>query len=329
MTTNSLLLDWYRDNGRHHLPWRTTPDPYAIYVSEIMLQQTQVKTVLERFYFPFLERFPTCSDLAEADIDDVLKMWEGLGYYTRARNLHAAARRCNGVLPQNARELMELPGIGRSTAHAVAAFAYGEPLPILDANVKRILHRYYAQQDRNEKTLWELTYRFFDPAHPFEHNQAMMDLGAMICLPRRPLCDECPLQDSCSGRHAPENYPLPKSRSIKPVRKKSIIIYRQGQRYALARRSGRFLSGLWGFYETDDSVGEREEYLGPIIQHYSHFTLDAEVYLSDGEPDSEAFEWFAPDEIENLSLSRADQKALELIRYNVEKCTKGADAEKD
>ncbi len=158
LTPQQSLLQWYEKNGRHDLPWRTTDKPYHIYLSEIMLQQTQVKTVLERFYFPFLERFPTLDDLAASHLDDVLKMWEGLGYYTRAKNLHAAAQQCNGMLPTTANDLLKLPGIGRSTAHAVAAFAYRESLPILDANVKRILHRYFALQERSEKKLWEYSY---------------------------------------------------------------------------------------------------------------------------------------------------------------------------
>jgi A/G-specific adenine glycosylase len=173
LTPQQSLLHWYDKNGRHDLPWRMTNNPYPIYISEIMLQQTQVKTVLERFYFPFLERFPTLTDLADAQLDDVLKMWEGLGYYTRAKNLHAAAQLCKGSLPTNAAELMQLPGIGRSTAHAIAAFAYREPLPIMDANVKRILHRYFALEEHDAKKLWGHAYTLFDTAHPFEFNQAI------------------------------------------------------------------------------------------------------------------------------------------------------------
>ena len=202
-TPQQSLLHWYRKNGRHDLPWRTTNQPYHIYLSEIMLQQTQVKTVLERFYFPFLQRFPTLRDIACADVDDVLKMWEGLGYYTRARNLHTAAQKCDGELPKNAYELLLLPGIGRSTAHAIAAFAYKEALPILDANVKRILHRYFALRERNEKNLWEHSYTLLDSKHPFEYNQAMMDVGATICLPKKPLCELCPFESTCQGKSTP------------------------------------------------------------------------------------------------------------------------------
>lgn len=323
LTPQASLLNWYKTHGRHDLPWRNTDDPYRIYVSEIMLQQTQVKTVLERFYFPFLEAFPTLRDVAEADLDDVLKRWEGLGYYTRAKNLHNAARQCGGILPDNAHELMRLSGIGRSTAHAIAAFAYGEALPILDANVKRILHRYFAQSGRNEKKLWEYAWRLFDPAHPFEYNQAMMDLGSSVCLGKNPLCGSCPLEAACEGKASPLSYPEAKIKKAKPVRTRSIIIHHCNGRYALMQRRSRFLHGLWGFFETDECIGNAETFLGHITQHYSHFTLEADVYVSDEVFDDEGYEWFGPEEFSTLSLSRADHKAAALLRYNLEKKEEG------
>lgn len=307
------LLNWYETNGRHSLPWRLTDDPYRIYLSEIMLQQTQVKTVLERFYFPFLERFPSFKDVTDAPLDDVLKMWEGLGYYTRARNLHNAATQCNGILPDNAHDLMKLSGIGRSTAHAIASFAFNEALPILDANVKRILHRFYALEKRDEKQLWENAYRLFDPEHPFEYNQAMMDIGATVCLSKNPLCTQCPFEPWCKGKDSPLSYPEPKQSKSKPIRRRSIVIYENNGRVALTQRRERFLHGLWGFYETDAPIDA--EYLGAITQHYSHFTLEAGVYWNRQEFSDETFEWFGLDEIHVLSLSRADHKALELFKY--------------
>lgn len=311
MTPQSSLLRWYEKNGRHDLPWRCTDDPYHIYLSEIMLQQTQVKTVLDRFYFPFLERFPTLMNVANSDLDDVLKKWEGLGYYTRARNLHNAARQCGGILPTNAHNLMQLSGIGRSTAHAVAAFAYHEPLPILDANVKRILHRYFALKERDEKKLWEYAYRLFDSNHPYEYNQAMMDVGALICLPKKPLCESCPFELWCEGKNNPLSYPLPKKQTIKPIRQRSIIVHQRNEKYALKQRHEKFLHGLWGFYETE--VIAYGEYRGHITQHYSHFTLEADVYVTDDEITEEGFEWFDLEEITQLSLSRADHKVVGLL----------------
>lgn len=316
---HKALLAWYEKNGRHDLPWRCSDDPYHIYLSEIMLQQTQVKTVLERFYFPFLKRFPTLQNVADSELDDVLKMWEGLGYYTRAKNLHNAAKTCNGTLPTNAHDLMHLSGIGRSTANAIASFAFRESLPILDANVKRILHRYYALKARDEKKLWEYVYTLFDPVHPYEFNQAMMDVGATLCLPKKPLCHLCPFEMTCQGKSDPLSYPEPKIKIIKPVRYRSMILYTRDNRYALQQRKERFLHGLWGFEEIEDHPPKESIYLGHITQHYSHFTLEAEVYLCHNEFNDERYEWFEPSEIETLSLSRADHKAIALLRYNLEK----------
>lgn len=315
LSPQQSLLCWYEKNGRHNLPWRTTDNPYHIYISEIMLQQTQVKTVLERFYFPFLERFPTLLELAESDQDDVLKMWEGLGYYARAKNLYNAARQCGGNLPNNAHELMKLSGIGRSTAHAIAAFAYRESLPILDANVKRILHRYFILSKRDEKKLWEHAYTLFDPEHPFEYNQAMMDLGATVCLAKKPLCSLCPLEATCQGKSAPLSYPEAKTKLQKPVRNRSIIIHQRDNRYALTKRTERFLHGLWGFLETVKVPNSIP--LGHITQHYSHFTLEADLYLTEEPFDNEMYEWFTLEEMKDLSLSCADHKAVTLIKQTV------------
>lgn len=319
MTPQSSLLQWYIKHGRHNLPWRTTDNPYHIYLSEIMLQQTQVKTVLERFYFPFLERFPTLSDIAESHLDDVLKMWEGLGYYTRARNLHNAARQCHGILPTNAHDLIQLSGIGRSTAHAIAAFAYRESLPILDANVKRILHRYFSIKERDEKKLWHYAYTLFDSTHPFEYNQAMMDVGSSVCLAKNPLCSLCPFELWCEGKENPLSYPEPKTKKIKPIRTRNIIIYQRNNRYALIQRESRFLHGLWGFFETDHTLPKNSIPIGHITQQYSHFTLDADIYLCKEDFNEEGYEWFDLSEIEKLSLSRADHKAVALLEYNSKK----------
>jgi A/G-specific adenine glycosylase len=310
---HNSLLKWYKSNGRHDLPWRNTGDVYKIYLSEIMLQQTQVKTVLERFYFPFLERFPTLKDVAQSDLDDVLKMWEGLGYYTRAKNLHTAARQCRGILPSNASELLELPGIGRSTAHAISAFAYKEPLPILDANVKRILHRYFAIEKRDEKLLWKAAYELFDSSHPFEYNQAMMDIGSLVCLAKKPLCSVCPLEHECTGKFTPQQYPQAKVKKIIPIRNRIIIAYKYNNKFALIQSKERFLHGLWGFVQYEVLEHNEGKFLGHITQQYSHFILQADVYMSDVDYVNEACEWFSSSEIANLSLSRADHKVLKLI----------------
>jgi len=309
---HDALLAWYDCHGRHDLPWRLTNDPYAIWISEIMLQQTQVKTVLERFYFPFLETFPTLADLAAADLDDILKKWEGLGYYTRARNLYRAAQQCITTLPQSVHELQSLPGIGKSTAHAIAAFAYKTPVPILDANVKRILYRLFAAEKASEKELWDAAWKIFDTEHPFEFNQAMMDIGSMLCLPKSTRCDICPFVITCKGATTdPLRFPAPRTKKTVPIRRRCIHVYAYQNRYALQQRRTKFLHGLWGFYETDFPCETSGIALGSIIQKYTHFHLHADVYLhledvADGV-------WFARSEIAALALSGADHKVLLLL----------------
>ena len=311
-TVHMHLLSWYRDHGRHHLPWRETRDPYRIWVSEIMLQQTQVKTVLERFYFPFLERFPTLQSLAAAPLDDVLKQWEGLGYYTRAKNLHKAAQMSTPFMPETVEGLQRLPGVGKSTAHAVAAFAYGTPVPILDANVKRILYRYFGRREADEKTLWKLSEKLFDPEHPFEFNQAMMDIGATLCLPKTASCYRCPLQSGCkAAQQDPLRYPAPKKRQAVPVRKRHLIVYSDGECYGLRQRTGRFLHGLWGFPEQMQPPQTGARLLGSIVQVYSHFRLEADVWILDGR--QEDVEFFSKEEMGALALSGADHKVLKLL----------------
>ncbi len=305
------LFAWYEQNGRHDLPWRQSSDAYAIWVSEIMLQQTQVKTVLERFYFPFLERFPTLQALAEAHEDDVLKQWEGLGYYTRARNLHKTAQLCRNALPQSVTELVALPGIGQSTAHAVAAFAYHTPVPIMDANVKRILYRVFGVKKANDKALWELAYRLFDEEHPFAYNQAMMDVGSLVCLAKRADCEICPFNSVCRARRDdPLLYPEKKVKKQVPVRHKHIVIHEHRNRYALRQRETRFLHGLWGFLEHDEA--QPMATIGEIRHQYSHFHLHAKVYHSLATVEEDV-EWYTREQIKELALSGADHKAFALL----------------
>ncbi len=305
------LLAWYKQKGRHDLPWRQSADAYKIWVSEIMLQQTQVKTVLERFYFPFLERFPTLQTLAEAHEDEVLKQWEGLGYYTRARNLHKTAQTCQTKLPQSVTELIALPGIGQSTAHAVAAFAYKTPVPIMDANVKRILYRVFGVKKANDKTLWELAYRLFDEEHPFEYNQAMMDIGSLVCQAKQVSCEECPFNEVCKAmQDDPLLYPEKKAKKRVPVRHKHIVIHEHNNRYALRQRETRFLNGLWGFLEHDEE--QNMEHIGEIKHQYSHFHLHAKIYHSASTVEGNV-EWYTEEQIKGLALSGADHKAFALL----------------
>ena len=309
------ILTWYSQYGRVTLPWRNTQSAYEIYLSEIMLQQTQVKTVLERFYFQFLEKFPTLKEVANASVDDVLKAWEGLGYYTRARNLHKTAQDTQGILPNNAQALEQLSGIGKSTAHAVACFVFNEPLPILDANVKRILYRFFAVKEANDKKLWEMAYALYDIKNTYIYNQAMMDIGSLICTHKNPLCEQCPFVSLCQGKDEPLLYPTKKKKAKKPIRKRTLVIYHQNNQYALNKNDERLLSGLWGFKQEEAfNITKNMTELGDFKQHYTHFTLEAKVVLV---KNKEQKKYFTIDEIHDLALSGADRKALGLLEAHL------------
>ena len=216
----STLLNWYR-TGARDLPWRHTSDPYAIWISEIMLQQTQVKTVLPR-YLAWFARFPEIQTLAAAPLDDVLKAWEGLGYYRRARFVHRAANEIvvkhNGKFPNYFDDIMALPGIGRSTAGAIASFSFGQNTPVLDGNVKRVLRRWYSDSDADDKQLWKLAQQAIDGSdHPADWNQAMMELGATLCSPRNPDCSDCPVAKHCLSAHDVKESAPTKRLTIKDV----------------------------------------------------------------------------------------------------------------
>lgn len=216
------VVQWQVEHGRSHLPWQQTRDPYRVWLSEIMLQQTQVVTVLD-YYARFLERFPDVRALAAASLDDVLSLWSGLGYYSRARNLHRCAQRVvdefDGVFPATVALLADLPGIGRSTAGAIAAFCFSQRAPILDANVRRVLTRLLGFDAdlavaKNERALWDLAESLLPldqlSVNMPRYTQGMMDLGATICVPRNPQCLICPLVGSCVAQKSgePEKYPV-------------------------------------------------------------------------------------------------------------------------
>jgi len=315
--THQNIQHWYQSYGRLDLPWRTTTDPYHIYLSEVMLQQTQVKTVLERYYFPFLKKFPTLKALSDAPLDEVLKMWEGLGYYNRAKNLHRTAeilsheqiRGSTPTLPSKIEELVKLPGIGKNTAHAVAAFAYKKPVPIMEANVKRILCRLHKFITPTDKKLWESAYALIDKENPFEYNQAMMDIGATLCTPKNPQCKLCPLSNICQGQETPTLYPTKKKRLV-PTREQNIIIHTYNDKLSLSQRSGKFLHGLWGFPTTEIPLCA-SKYIGEVTHAYTHFKLICKVYVYD-ELDAKQIDYFSSKEIQKLAISKVDEKIVKL-----------------
>jgi len=232
------IIAWQRTHGRHDLPWQRTRDPYAIWLSEIMLQQTQVATVIP-YYRRFRERFPDISSLAQADINEVLRLWSGLGYYSRARNLHAAAKqiveRHGGVFPRRLADIEALPGIGRSTAAAIAGFAYGARAAILDGNVKRVLARHFAVEGYPgeravEQKLWALAESLL-PARDIEaYIQGSMDLGATICLSKRPHCNRCPVASTCAAyaQNRVHELPTPRPRKTLPTRETHMAVLLHG-----------------------------------------------------------------------------------------------------
>lgn len=340
------LHAWYETHGRHDLPWRTTSDPYHVWLSEVMLQQTQVATVLARFYHPFLNTFPTVQSLAAAPREKVMKAWEGLGYYRRAGFLHEAAKksmegdlsplRANALTPasqaasrnygatQIINELLELPGIGKNTAHAIAAFAYRQPVAILEANVKRIVARIFALEKPRESDLWAGAEALLNSSEPFHYNQAMMDLGSAVCTPKHPGCPDCPANAICQGKHAPEIYPTPKAKKQIPTRQYHILVLQDAAgRLHLEQRGDALLGGLYGFpqvpittdlrYPAREMQVEQWQELGNVVHVYSHFRLEGAVKLGVLPKKRSGGGWYFPEEIAALPLSGVDHKVLALV----------------
>ena len=290
-----------------------------------MLQQTQVKTVLERYYRPFLQLFPNLATLAYAPTDVLMKAWEGLGYYSRAANVQRAALACvkehKGQLPDDFERLLALPGIGINTAHAILAFAHRKPVAVMEANVKRVLCRMFALPSPTDAQLWSLAGIVLDTRNPFDHNQAMMDIGATVCTKRAPNCPICPLASACEGKHAPHAYPAAKVKKASPVRERVIVAWRDADgAYHVTQRKGKFLHGLYGFDEYESTGGALFTHaqlhpLGHVSQTYSHFRLEADVFCGIME---EGFRWndgstIPLENIHLLPLSRADAKVLRLL----------------
>lgn len=250
---STRIISWQKQHGRHDLPWQNTRDAYRIWLSEIMLQQTQVSTVIP-YYQRFLTRYPQVTDLANAPLEAVLALWAGLGYYARARNLHRCAQlvaeRYQGSFPTKATQLATLPGIGRSTAAAIAAFSVGERAAILDGNVKRVLCRHFAIEGDPgrkaiENNLWELAGQLLPAEDMPIYTQGIMDLGATLCTRSQPRCDACPLANACQakaqGRQT--SLPTPKARKALPERETAFLIISDGEHVLLQRRPAR---GIWG-----------------------------------------------------------------------------------
>jgi len=275
------LVRWQRRHGRHDLPWQATRDPYRVWLSEIMLQQTQVATVVP-YYLRFLDRFADVRALAAASEEDVLRLWSGLGYYARGRNLHAAAKAvaAMGGFPRTPDALRELPGIGRSTAAAIAVFAFGRRAAILDGNVKRVLARRFGVS--GEAAQWALAERLLPRSGLRTYTQALMDLGATLCTRTRPDCAACPVARGCVARHEGRiaELPAPRPRKALPLRRATWYVHVDAGRVLLERRPSKGLwGGLWTFPEKRQR-GARTLGRLPALEHgFTHFRLRARPVL--------------------------------------------------
>jgi len=334
------LLRWFKRNQRD-LPWRRTRDPYAIWVSEIMLQQTQVLTVIP-YYQRFLRAFPSVRHLAKADLPKVLKIWEGLGYYARARNLHRASKMVlnhfKGKIPDRIDDLWSLPGVGRSTAGAILSIAYNKEAPVLDGNVKRVLSRLFAvpanpNQREREALLWNLSESLIPKDHASAFNQGLMDLGSLICTPRDPRCSRCPLGSLCKGKASgdPGKYPAKTMRkTIRHVEAVAAVIQKDGSVLLNRRPPKGLLGGLWEFpnwkakgsndlkkqlkdllKEEMDLIGRVGEPVGTFEQTFSHFKLTLHVYVCYVVRDGGKAKWMPLRKLPSLPMSRLHRRIAE------------------
>ena len=340
------LLAWYAQNKRD-LPWRRDAhDPYRVWISETLLQQTQTATVIP-YYERFLARFPTVRALASARLDDVLKVWEGAGYYARARNLHRAAKeivaRFDGRIPSTVEELLALPGVGRYTAGAIASIAFNRDASVLDGNVTRVLCRYFKiasdpKSTQTQKHLWELAGTWLPRGRAGDFNQALMELGATVCTPRHPQCVVCPLKHGCLARRLNMQDTLPTKRAKKKLPHHEIavgVVWKRGKILIAQRPAEKLLGGLWEFpgghrerSETLEECVAREvcEELGikiavgekfATINHaYSHFKITLHAFhcrWASGCPRAigcAAWKWITPRELARYAFPAANRKII-------------------
>lgn len=345
---SEAMLGWFELYGRHDLPWQDDKSAYRVWLSEIMLQQTQVATVIP-YYQRFLNRFPTISRLADASIDEVLQLWQGLGYYARARNLHCAAQimrdQHGGEFPTSMEDALNLPGVGRSTAAAILTFACDQSWPILDGNVKRVLARCYQVagwygQTATMKQLWQLAETNTPDSKTDDYNQAMMDLGATVCLKSKPKCDECPLTSHCLSfeQQTQSLFPEKKPKKNKPHKNTLMLLHRCRDQVLLYRRPPTGIwGGLWSLPEVGDidEIGEWQEinlslqspFLSVsenLIRHqFTHFSLDISVAnielgaLPEKISDNGNIEFVKLDQISEYALPTPVRRILQQLLPNL------------
>lgn len=340
---NHNLLSWFHRNGRD-LPWRKTKDPYYIWISEVMLQQTQVDTVIP-YYYRFIDWFPTISALADAPEERVLKSWEGLGYYSRARNLQSGVRevaeKYHGELPDDKKQLLSIKGIGPYTAGALLSIAFGEPEPAVDGNVMRVMSRIFLIDDDiaksgTKKKFEQIVQELITEADPSAFSQSLMDLGAMICRPRNPLCPECPVREFCRAfaEGVPSEYPV-KSRKAGPVTTAyAILLLRDGDgKFLIEKRPEKgLLAGLWQFpmipgtkrnvintvarEKTGQTVQLKKETFS-CTHRFSHLIWKLALYSGEcavPERSDETVRWLAVKDLEQLPFPVPHQKVIGWIK---------------
>jgi A/G-specific adenine glycosylase len=349
------LIGWYLDNQRA-LPWRKTKNPYRIWVSEVMLQQTQVNTVLP-YYREFLKNFPTLESLARASLHDVLKVWEGLGYYARARNFHRAARivqqQYQGIIPTTWKQFRELPGVGDYIAAAVLSIAFNQPYAVVDGNVKRVLARLQCidipVNNSTSTKRFKETAEALKPAHmPGSYNQAIMELGATICKPRHPLCDRCPLQQVCLAYQTKTIAAYPKKIASRRTPHYNIaigVVFKSGRVLITQRKPEGLLGGLWEFPGGKIKKGEKAEdacvreikeevnlrvsvadYLAQVKHAYTHFNITMDVFCCNyvsgrvKRKGPVAHRWINLDEIDRYALPKANHKFLAKLKEYLKGC---------
>ncbi|MBX3048023.1 MAG: A/G-specific adenine glycosylase [Anaerolineales bacterium] len=340
------LLRWYASRQRS-LPWRTQPEPYAVWVAEIMAQQTRLESMLP-YYQRWMARFPTLRSLAEAEQQEVLGLWEGLGYYSRARNLHRAAQMVladyGGQLPGRLEDLRRLPGIGAYTAGAIASLAFGLDVPAVDGNAIRVLARVFdvdlpLGSGAAQQRFWQLAAEHLPPGKAAEYNQALMDLGASLCSPRRPQCDLCPLEAICQacqlGLQAQR--PVRAVRAATPLRRMAAAVLCKGEQVLVARRpEGGLLGGLWEFPNLElqeDQPAQAQlraafglkskgRVLGEFTHAYSHFKveLQALAYVVEQVPTSLAPSgvWVRLADLQDLPMGKLDRSIANVLRHGLE-----------
>ena len=331
------LIDWQRQYGRHDLPWQNTGDAYRIWLSEIMLQQTQVRTATP-YYERFIERFPTLEALAAAPLGTVLELWSGLGYYARARNLHRCAQlvveQYAGRFPEDPERIAQLPGIGRSTAAAIGVFAYGKRAAILDGNVKRVLARCFAvdgfpSSASTAKTLWALAESLLPAESSVAYTQGLMDLGSVLCTRRKPFCAVCPMFDLCLARQQGRQAELPvaKAKKVLPERETELLLLTDGQRVLLERRPP---AGIWGGLLTlpEGGVAEARMFarrhgfrllgmraMSAVKHSFTHFHLHIQTLLCSVETSTvllaeSGWQWLALADIDSAALPAPIKRLL-------------------